>query len=299
MNCREFLNEFEERNALTEAAMLHLNNCADCVKTSREQTQIWQMIDDLPRARAPKTFDFAVKARIAATKPTDFQPRFLPVLRYALPLCAVVLILGFVIFKTAYFSNTSAPQVAQTNPQPPIEKKIIPGNFSLTNQNVPNENPSVSLSNAVAVKPKDDAEAAANKYSPERRDAAPKNKSKEFDGSGSHDSAVSHPSSKFPSGLNPNQTNVASPNLGSQKSLSVEEILSFLGIESVSENGERRVKSVKQNSIAERSGVKNGDVVEAIDGRKISDEPIRSKTIEGNTLTVRRGAAKMEIALHN
>ncbi len=95
MNCREFLIVFEERSGLTEAATLHLKDCSGCQKTSREQTLVWQMIEDLPRVDAPKNFDFRVKARIADAKPTNFQPRFFPVLRYVLPLSLAVLILGF------------------------------------------------------------------------------------------------------------------------------------------------------------------------------------------------------------
>ncbi len=76
-------------------------------------------------------------------------------------------------------------------------------------------------------------------------------------------------------------------------------MLSEIGIEIVLEDGKHEVKSVTKNSLAERSGVKVGDVVEAIDGKKISDEPFSGRTIKVKTLTVLRGAKKIEIALSN
>ena len=124
MNCRDFINEFEDRNALGETATLHLNDCADCKKINGVQTRVWQIIDRFEPVAAPKDFDFRVKARIANAKPGDFQSRFLPVLRYVLPLSVVGLILAFVIFNGFYsFDNKTVPQVAETNFQPTIRKE--------------------------------------------------------------------------------------------------------------------------------------------------------------------------------
>ncbi len=72
-----------------------------------------------------------------------------------------------------------------------------------------------------------------------------------------------------------------------------------LGIEIVSENGNRRVKSVKKESVAERSGVKVGDLVEAIDGEKVSGDVVRGKKLEGKQITVLRGTEKVEITFDN
>lgn len=301
MNCREFLIVFEEGSGLTEAAALHLKDCSDCRKTSCEQTLVWHMIDNLPRVDAPNNFDFRVKRRIADSKPKDFQPQFLPILRYVLPLGLAVLILGFFIFKMTDFSDRNiAPQLAGTS----NDSKATPSNFSLTNQNIlaviQNENSVVNELNSNIAQTKDDQERqiASSKSPKERQIQSPKN-SHEDTGGGSHVSSLTPIIPKYPRGLDPNQTIESSPEFSNPKSFSADEILTQLGIESVLENGRLQVKSIRQNSLAERSGVKIGDVVEAIDGRKISSEPIRAKTIEGKTLTVRRGAEKIEITLQN
>jgi len=305
MNCRDFLTEFEERKRLTKAATLHLNDCPDCKKTSSEQTRVWQMIDVLPRVDAPVNFDFRVKARIANSKSTDFQSRFFPVLRYVMPLGIIVLLLGLIAFNTNYFSGDNATQVAVTVPPRSIEKETTASNPSFTNQNIlptnRNENLVASRSNAnpVFVKDTQETQIATVNSKKRQRTETPKKKTEENDGMMSRDSTLSKAKVTLPPGLDPNRRIEIAPNPGNTKSFAAEEILPFLGIEIVLQNENRTVKSIKQNSLAERSGVKVGDAIEAIDGKKISGEPLSGRTIEVKTLTVLRGAKKIEIALPN
>ena len=154
MNCREFLIEFEERAGLTEAALLHLNDCRGCKKTNAEQTRVWQVIEHLETVDGPKDFDFRLKARIANAKPTDFQPRFLPALRYVLPLSLAVLVFAFVVFNSGYFVGyNSAPQVAEKNPptienlNPSSNSSVSAFNQSNTFESLPDENSIAEVSN--------------------------------------------------------------------------------------------------------------------------------------------------------
>jgi membrane-associated protease RseP (regulator of RpoE activity) len=306
MNCRDFLTEFEERNLLTKAATLHLNDCPNCKKTSGEQIRVWQMIDVLPRVDAPVNFDFRVKARIANSKPTDFQPRFFPILRYVMPLGVIVLLLGLIAFNTNYFSgDNAAEQIAVTLPLTSIEKEMAASNPTFTNQNilpaVGNESSVGSQSNANSVFAKDTqkTQIAVVNLKKKQQIEAPKKKTEEIEGMGSRVSTFSKAPIKLPLGLDPNRRIETAPNADNTKSFTAEEILPFLGIEIVLQNENRTVKSVKRNSLAERSGVEVGDVIEAIDGKQISDEPFSGRTIKVKTLTVLRGVKKFEIALHN
>ena len=306
MNCRDFITEFEERERLTEAATLHLNDCPDCKKTSGKQTRVWQMIDVLPRVDAPVNFDFRVKARIANSKSTDFQARFFPVLRYVMPLGIIILLLGIIAFNANYFSgDNAAPQIAKFVPPTSIEKETTASNPSFTNRNilpvVGNENlvASQSNANAVFVKGTQERQIAKVDSKKKQRTETLKKKTEENDGMMSRDSTLSKAKVTLPPGLDSNRRIEIAPNPGNTKSFTAEEILPFLGIETVLQNENRTVKSIKQNSLAGRSDVKVGDVIEAIDGKKISGEPFSGRTIEVKTLTVLRGAKKIEIALPN
>jgi len=311
MNCRDFLFEFEDRNALTEAATLHLNNCLNCRKTSAEQTQVWQMIDGLRRVDAPKDFDFHLKARIAKASANDFKPRYLPVLRYVLPLSVIVLIFTLIVFNTVFLNDkNTVPQVAETNFPTAIEQENtfaqIPNEqFEVTNnyQNPNVENPAVATSNPdkqsqdVAI-PKKETEFAAVRQTKKTLNGASQ-KSIKDNFTGSIDSSLTNSTEKLPEGLNPNQKIEVVPNVSGVKFFTAAEILLELGIETVLENGKRVVKSVRQKSVGETSNIKNGDVIEAIDGKKLTDEPTPGEKIEGKTLTVTRGGAKKEILLRS
>jgi hypothetical protein len=307
MNCREFTAEFEERrDALSQPARFHLSDCPDCKKTSGEQTRLWQMIDGLKRIDAPNDFDFRVKAKIAGAKPADFEPRFLPALRYVLPLFLIVAVFGLLVFNTSlYFGGNGASPVADAVLPPPSgQGEPAPLNSFANNQiavaDAPREIPAANIANA-RIEPIENSQRkpfVAVKFPPKPRTAAPKKNVKD-DFVGVRDLAVTKPAEKFPLGLNPNQPVETLPNVNDSNSIGGEEVLRILGIEAVRESGNLKVKTIRENSSAERSDVKVGDVIEAIDGVKLSAEPLRLKRIEAKKLIVLRGADKIEITLKN
>ena len=312
MNCRDYTAEFEERAALSETATRHLNDCFDCRKTSAAQNRVWEMIDGLSVVDAPKTFDFSVKARIAQAKPADFQPRFLPILRYVLPLCVVVLVLGLFAFNTSFFFGDSLlPQVAEVAPPKPTVAENAPNNTSMPENFAAVNNSGQSFveekvvvgtleQSAIPLKNQPETQVVAIKSTgrmpTELRRRNPKNSS---DGVESRDLSLTEQRTLFPENLNPNKAVETTPNAGNPSPLDDEKIWSFIGLEIVSENGGRKVKTIAPKSYAERLGVKVGDVIVAVDGVKLSAELLRVNTFEGKTLTVVRGAEKTRVTLEN
>ena len=306
MNCREYIIEFEERGTLSEPATLHLTICADCKKLSDRQTQIWLLIDDLKPVAAPSDFDFHVKARIAQAKPSDFQsPRFLPILRYVLPLSIVVLLLSLFAFSSMYFSGTeSSPLTAQSvTTAPPTPPTSAINSFSAdqttagysepeaANRVEPTarENSPVSRRNiqlASARIPVIQTTRAGNSRSVAGgRRVRRQEKTDDLDsGGGSRVSALTKQEPRLPVGFNANANTAAAPKIDAPQQIDEAQTLAFFGIETTTQNGIRTVSAVVKDSLAERSGVKIGDVIESL--RK-------------NTLTVRRGTEKLEITLQS
>ncbi len=310
MNCQDFLNEFEERRGLTETAMLHLKNCTGCKKISDAQTRVWQMIETLEKVDVPKDFNFRLKARIAAATPSNFEPRFLPALRYVLPLSLAVLIFAFVVFNGVNFvGNNTSPEVAENNLQPVIEKENAPVNPVITQFDSPNTSESstnekliAGISNPVE-QPKgaklsgDDIKFVAGK-SHKRFPIVPRKDNVKNDFKGSRDFGLSSSNINIlPKGFGSNKTIETSTATDSTNSFKVEQVLSELGLEIVSENGNRKVKSITQDGLAKRSGIMVGDVIESIDGKKLSNELVRGKTIGVKKINVMRDGAKIEISL--
>ena len=276
---------------------------------SLEDEKLRQMIGDLQRIDAPKNFDFRLKARMAKAKPSEFKPRFLPALRYVLPLSAILVIFAFVILNGLYFPDSQAvSKVEEITPKPNIEKVSSP---IIQTANV--SNAAKDAESVVEVLPMNQEQAKVEKnVKPSAKELqfvsvksptviAKKNLAvkevKDDNGGGSRDSASSSPINILPNGVNLNSTPQIPSNAENLPSLNAQEILSQLGIEASFSDASWKVKSVKKYSLAENSGVQIGDVVEAIDGEKLSDKPLRSKSIAGKTLTILRGAEKIEISL--
>ncbi len=313
MNCRDFIIEFEERRELSGAAQLHANDCPGCRKTTVVQARIWETIDDFPTVSAPPTFDFRVKARIANARPTDFQPKFLPVLRYVLPLAAIVLVFGLLISNTSLFfgNNNNETQVAAVIPASAKPAETAPDSFIAPDTTIadssvlpapPVERFTINNANqtAKAVSDKQETEFAVFK-SARKSAAAPRRQTVKdnSEGGGSNDKALTDTPVLLPEGIKLNQPREDSPNAVTPSGAVGEEIWAFVGIEIVSENGNRIVKAVKQNSLAARRHLKVGDVITEIDGVKLSAAPFNQQKFEIKSLTVTRGTEKVEISLND
>ena len=316
MNCRDFLNEFEDRNALTDAAARHLKDCADCRKIDAAQTRVWKIIDGFVPVDAPNDFDFRVKARIANAKASDFQTPVLPVLRYVVPFGAFVVILAFVVFNGIYsLDDTSVPAIAEKSFQAPIQKENLPAETFPSQQiagindlkGVAERKSVVKDTNGKPLQIENKKESKTfenkNQFVAVKSVKKPQTELVKDEGKisgGSQVQAVKPPEILLPRGIPNSNQKVENPtDFLRANSITVEQILTAFGIEISAKNGNRQVKTVKPNSVGERSGVKVGDVIEAIDGRKLSSEPISGQTIEVKKLTVLRSAEKIEIVLHN
>ena len=266
------------------------------------------MLGELKRVDAPKDFDFRLKARIANARPADFQPRFLPVLRYVLPFSAIVLVLTFVIINGGYFTGNSQsarasqPIPAESNPLIPESNSQtkLPETTTVAAASTPNITPANISQPEIQIKkreslPVKDINFFAYKSSKKSQNELPKGKIVD-EGGGSRDSTLSIPTLvKTPIGIPSNDVFETSPNNENKNDIITKQILLPLGIEIVSENGNRRVKTVKKDSIGERSSVKVGDLIQAIDGEKVSGDAVRTKPLAGKQITVLRGTEKIEI----
>lgn len=278
--------------------------------------KIRSLIGNLKRVEAPKDFDFRVKARIAGVQSAQSRPRFSPAPRYILPLSLIILICAAAVLNSVYFVDTqSVPQIAENNFQAPAKEENQSGKSSPSVQiDIANLSPKLknnslkasgSGSNILPTKAKkivrssEIAPQVAALKTGRKPAASLPGENKIEDAGGSHTSTLKSAQIISPPGINPSQAVKTSPNSDNSESFTAKEILSQLGVEAVFTNESWKVKSVRQNSPAGRSGVQTGDEIEAIGDEKLTDKPLQSKTIEVKKLTVVRGAEKIEIFLSN
>ena len=287
-----------------------LQNNTEDDSLSVGDVKIQQMIKNLPRVDAPKDFDFRLKARIASAESKNFQPRFFSVLRYVLPLSVVVLIFTFVIINGVYFAGNNQT-VADVQPiSVKIETALTkdsqiapPEVVNAPVKSTPDKDIADSSESKIQVKrkeiiPVEETKFVAIKLPKKTQSELPKVKMPD-EGGGSIDSSFSKTKVITPIGIDSKDLVESSPNNENKNDVLTKQILLPLGIEIVSVNGKRRVQSVKKESVAERSGVKVGDLVEAIDGEKVSGEAVHGKKLEGKQITVLRGTEKVEITFDN
>jgi hypothetical protein len=262
---------------------------------SRDEARVRELLGNLERVDAPKDFDFKLKARIANAEPNDYKPRLFSFLRRAAPLGLAILILAMVVVSGLYsFDNNSVPSIASNSAANPVVNPSLPDNSQPKEEFVAASNSTT----ANLEKPEAVSFAANTELTEKSKKPKIQNRNTDNNGGGSKDFSFTPKSPILPPGLNPDKE-VEIPkdfkNLNSDTS--VKDILSIIGIEASFEKNRWKVNSVKQNSRAERSGVKANDVIEAIDENRLATETISTKNVNGNKLTVVRGGEKLEIKL--
>lgn len=288
---------YEELNIKTEESEI----------LSHEHEKVRGMCGGLKRVNAPKNFDFHLKARIANCDKSDFQQNaFLPFLRYAVPLCVVLLLAGFVVFSGILTGNQSTDATLVQNLQP--NEKANPATTMLekteakvteTTPTVMNSNVVLASANAESPKPASNVQAAQSANKTELASSANKNLliGEDFGGtrtSSSKDSRVINPPGTSPK---PNSATITPPNMGNSNRSSIKEVLKNFGIEADFVNSGWRVKSISVNSLASRAGIKTGDLLEATDSLKLNTEMINEQSFEIKSFQLIREGKKIIVEL--
>lgn len=297
---------------------------------SESDEKVRQVLASLKRVEAPKDFEFRLKARVAKASPKAYRQQLTPSykrrLAYGLPAFASVVVSTFVVLNGNFFGG--ANQVSSINPtaartafvephQEQQQQQNAPGGELVASSSSSDTGTSVSVgdrkepeksSPVVDVSNNSRAERNKSEESPltavkppeeKPKDRTPRRASTGENEVFSSDKAVTPAKVFRPKGLNPDAPVEAPKDFNSEKTFSVQELLSPLGVEVVAaENGKWKVKSVSANSAAERSGIRTDDVIETLDGQKLSAAaPLRGKKIEVKKLGVKRAGAQVEINL--
>lgn len=266
--------------------------------------KISELVGSLERVSAPNDFEFHLKARIAARKSDGYQAGYWQWLRYLLPVGASAFVLAFALYATNFFAPTqpdnnkadlaptkqaeavtpsietsSNTMVAATNSHGAEDFPLDSNNQKITSSNNAKEKP-ILISDAANLKKKE-----------------PLKRTMEESGGGSRDSAITTPPVKLPFNLNPDKSIKKPQGFENSQALTTEEVLNGIGVETVSEGGKLKVKSIRQNSPAGLSGVKDGDVIEAIDDQIINVDSKRQRLRGAKKLTVLRDGKSVTIDL--
>lgn len=269
---------------------------------SVEDEKIREMCGNLKRVSAPKDFDFRLKARFANVESQTSKSPIFAFLRYAAPLGLVVMLLGMIVLNNLFsVDNTAVPQITGNFIEKPIVKNdVLVQTETFSETSVRNSGPNADITN---VTPKNE-NSNSNKsllFSMKDKDELAKvlekdNRISESNGS-SRDEASRQPRVFTPQMSNSNKSVESANSLTNSKPFYVKEILAFFGISASFTGNSWKVQSVKPDSLADRSGIKPNDLIEAIENNRISTETIQTDSINGNKITIVRDGKRFEIVL--
>lgn len=250
-----------------------------------ESRKVSALLRTLPRVEAPANFEFGVKARIAGgAAPTAGLLRFA---KLAAPLMLMLVVGAFVIY------YGSLPAVA-----PPVAEAPLAVDETRTLAAVPAETDRSTVSAPPVVKQEP---SPFEMVSTNTRGLIPVRQTtrrEPGDRLRTRQESLRPANVLMPPGFedaNP-QRSTANSNTGPADS-TVSEVLGIIGVTAEFTDAGWTVLSVAANSVAERSGIKPSDVIEAIGGQELK----RDTTLKGEVkrVRVRREGKQIEVGLKN
>lgn len=234
--------------------------------------QISRLLRDMPAAEAPDNFESMVRSRIAERRSVGRvgRPVFWLAVKFAAPL---VLLLAFGVFLV--LSDDGSLNVEMV---PPVDAPAA-ASANLSFDDTPINVNVTAVNNLKQSQP-------LNRNAEQGPIEPP-----------SQDKAVSpDDTAMFPPGVDPRKaarTN-EKPSAGRIAPIS---ILSFIGITSTCTPVSCEVRAVQPGALADRAGVRVGDIVEAIDDRPIDSTHLFSGEVSIRALRLRRDGKPLTIAL--
>jgi len=243
------------------------------------------MLGDLPRAEAPLGFESAVRSRIGERDARGwfFSPVLLLGLKFAAPMAVLAVVGGFLIL-----NGTGTPDTASVPPPTDTinSRAVRAGNDDGTATEPQSEEAVQTETAAGVVKP------GSEKGADSRRGDT------EQPGGGSKDLALSQDDPRInPPEFDPNRRVDVRPEPPKGSGISAESILTMIGIKPDCRPNGCLASAVSKQSIAERSGVKAGDLIESIDDKPIKAGTVFDGTVSVRTLALRRSGKRITVSL--
>jgi hypothetical protein len=238
---------------------------------SPDEQRIAELIGTLRHVDAPGDFETHVRARIASGR--DEKPRMFwrPVFA-GVGGIAVLVFVGYLGFRSPTPNVPTNVAQTSTNDQPPVVQKqpsiIAPTPASSVAPQTPET--------AVANKPK------GNKLLPPAQQG------------GSIDEAVHQSNVLVPKTYNPSQHRPNDTSGLGTAEIPVTMIFQAIGVHATW-NGGWHVDSVEAKNVAGRSGVRSGDIIEALNGQPVTENTSFKGSFSGKSMRVQRNGSVIEI----
>jgi len=264
---------------------------------SADDERISDLLALLPRVDAPGDFSFRVKARIASARSATGRRSWLPATAaVAAPLGLVLAVGGYFVLTTVYSPSTvQAPPTAELRPATLPTQEISnpvtnpPRTFTALT-------PSEEVDDgAMAVKPRDVDSGITRPI----KTTGSLRRTNVNAGGVSEDQTLGIGKGEVPPkvvdanrGKSPEP-----PPMNGNPPVSAKSVLVTMGIEASYSGSTWTIASIQSNSSAARSGLKAGDVIEAVNGRALTGTTLFDNKFTGRSVLVRRDGKTIQINL--
>jgi hypothetical protein len=246
---------------------------------SAADRSLGELLRELNRVEAPNDFDFKVKARIANADPREFKKRRLvPV--YVYPL-VIVVIAGSAFLVSEFLPGQS----------PTVPEVVADSNKTVPQQANSGIQPGMEMPKQPEIATGNPPKAISPLANPGKSDAD------QTQPGGSITSGLGTSQPVLPRGFNVNAVRKNVPIQPKDSNITVIDLMSFLGVESRFEGQSLKISSVKNGSVADKSGIKAGDIVEALENTPITPTIKLAARFEAKTLTINREGQHMQIKI--
>ena len=253
----------------------------DSYKIVGDQNEaVGRLVAGLPRVEAPSDFEMRVRARIASGRTAGTSWRT-PLSRVAVP-AALLLAIGGYFGYFAFYQNApyATPEIVTSPESRPLPSEPEPG-------------PGDHVAAAPDTVP--EPRAAERTNGSDRQPSAPR-RSGTDDGIDTAESAVRQPQTFS----QPGRANQAVQNLNPAEGgpgISPKDVFDTLGLRATFSSSAWKVGSVTPKSLADKAGVKAGDIIEALNDQPLTEKTVLGRTFTGTSMRVRRGGQIIEIDL--
>jgi membrane-associated protease RseP (regulator of RpoE activity) len=238
--------------------------------TDRDERRVAELVGGLRRVEAPGDLATRVRARIALADKGErrgWSP--FQIARIAVPAMLLIAIGGYFGFYALRPPEVNTPTQAAATGAPAVNDTTMSD---------------VTLAAAPSpISPRAANNVAQALPAPDRKPADPAVKNSD-QGGGSVDEASRGSTTVFPRGFDPNAA------------IAITRVFEMIGVTAKWDGSGWHVETVTAGTVGERSGLKTGDVIVAVNGRPVDERSVFAGSFTSRSLTVRRGGKRIELA---
>jgi membrane-associated protease RseP (regulator of RpoE activity) len=243
----------------------------------KDEEEISRMLASLRAVDAPEDFEGRVRSRIAERRaePSLSRPSLFLIAKFAFPLLVLLVVGGFLILSNERELNGDlVPPVGDGTHEVAVVDDSRSASSGISNTS--------NLNSGVAQVP-------ANRGGVNSRPASQ---------GGSEDIALSaDDSAVFPDGVDPRKATVSNGQPPSGGQISPTSVLSMLGVSAQCNSAGCVARTVREESLAAKAGIQNGDLISAIDGRPINSSTNIAGKFTVSELTLIRAGKRMTVSI--